>query len=106
MLKEPWSDSLIKHLKSIIGFLDTLKVPRRVDPSDNTSIGKLWLERNGIKETLKKLGAKTGRLEEELQSTRDELQYKRLLLEELSSNFEVQAESASISLASKSSGGG
>ena len=92
------------HFQDFIGFLDTLEVPRRADSNDNASIGTLWLERNGMKRTLEQLDAKTKSLEQELRSTRDDLQHKRLLLEDLSRNFEVAPESTSMSPASESSG--
>jgi len=92
------------HFRDFIGFLDTLEVPRRADPNDNASIGTVWLERNGMKGTLEQLEAKTKSLEQELRNTRDDLQHKRLLLEELSRNFEVAPESTSMSPASESSG--
>ena len=92
------------HFRDFIGFLDTLEVPRRADLNDNASIGTLWLERNGTKEILEQLEAKTKSLEQELHNTRDDLQHKRLLLEELSRNFEVAPKSTSMSPASESSG--
>ncbi len=92
------------YIRDFIGFLDTLEVLRRSDPEDNASIGTLWLERNGIKGTLEQLEAKTKSLEQELRSTRDKLQHKRFLLEELSQNFEVAAQSTSMSPAFESSG--
>ncbi len=92
------------YIRDFIGFLDTLEVPRRADLNDNASIGPIWLEGNGMKGALEQLEAKTKSLEQELYNTRDDLQYKRLLLEELSRNFEVAPESTSMSPTSESSG--
>ena len=92
------------HVRDFIGFLDTLEIPRRADVNDNASIGTIWLERNGMKGALEKLEAKTKSLEQELYNTRDDLQHKRLVLEELSRNFEVAPESTSITPISESSG--
>ncbi len=57
-----------------------------------------------MKGALEQLEAKTKSLEQELYNTRDDLQHKRLLLEELSRNFEVAPESTSMSPTSESSG--
>jgi len=57
-----------------------------------------------MKGALEQLEVKTKSLEQELYNTRDDLQYKRILLEELSRNFEVALESTSMSPSSKSSG--
>ena len=92
------------HIRDFIGFLDTLEVPRRTDLNDNASIGTIWLEENGMKGALKQLEAKTKSLEQELYNTRDDLQHKRLLLEQLSRNFEVAPESTSMSPTTESSG--
>ena len=92
------------HIRDFIGFLDTLEVPRRTDLNDNASIGTIWLEENGMKGTLKQLEAKTKSLEQELYNTRDDLQHKRLLLKQLSRNFEVGPESTSMSPTTESSG--
>jgi len=92
------------QIRDFIRFLDTLKVPRRADLNENVSIGTIWLEGNGIKRALEQLEAKTKSLEQELYNTRDDLQHKRLLLEELSRNFEVAPESTSMSPTSESSG--
>lgn len=91
------------HIRDFIGFLDTLEIPRRADLNDNASISTIWLEGNTIKGALEKLEAKTKSLEQELYNTRDDLQHKRLLLEELSRNFEVAPESTSITPISESS---
>ncbi len=56
-----------------------------------------------MKGALEQLEAKTKSLEQELYNTRDDLQHKRLLLEELSRNFEVAPESTSMSPTSESS---
>lgn len=92
------------HIRDFIGFLDTLQVPRRADLNDNVSIGTTWLEGNGMKGALEQSEAKTKSLEQELYNTRDDLQHKRLLLEELSRNLEVAPESTSMSPTSESSG--
>ena len=92
------------HVRDFIGFLDTLEIPRRADLNDNASIGTIWLEGNSIKSALENLEAKTKSLEQELYNTRDDLQHKRLLLEELSRNFEVTPESTSMTPISESSG--
>ena len=91
------------HFRDFIGFLDTLEVPRRADLNDNASIGTIWLEGNGMKGALEQLEAKTKSLEQELHNTRDDLQHKRLLLEELSRSFEVAPESMSTSPSSEGS---
>jgi len=91
------------HFRDFIGFLDTLEVPRRADLNDNASIGTVWVEGNGMKGALEQLEVKTKSLEQELYNTRDDLQHKRILLEELSRNFEVALESTSMSPSSKSS---
>ena len=92
------------HFRDFIGFLDTLEIPRRADLNDNASIGTIWLEGNDMKGKLEHSERKAKGLEQELRSTRDDLQHKRLLLEELSRNFEVAPESTSMSPTSESSG--
>lgn len=57
-----------------------------------------------MKGALEQLEVKIKSLEQELYNTRDDLQHKRILLEELSRNFEVALESTSMSPSSKSSG--
>lgn len=91
------------HIRDFIGFLNTFEVPRRADLSDNASIGTIWLEGNSIKGALEQLEAKTKSLEQKLYNTRDNLQHKRLLLEELLRNFEVAPKSTSMLPTSKSS---
>jgi len=91
------------HIRDFIGFLDTLEVPRRADLNDIASIGTIWLEGNDMKGKLEQSEHKAKNLEQELRSTRDDLQHKRLLLEELSRNFEVAPESTSMSPTSESS---
>ena len=92
------------HIWDFIGFLDTLEVPRRADLNNNASIGTIWLKGNGMKGALKQREAKTKSLEQELYNTRDDLQHKQLLLEELSCNFEVTPKSTSMSPTTESSG--
>ena len=92
------------HFQDFIRFLDTLEIPRRVDLNNNASIGTIWLEGNGMKGKLEQLEGKVKYLEQELHNTRDDLQHKRLLLEELSRNFEVAPESTSMSPASEGVG--
>ncbi len=57
-----------------------------------------------MKGALEQLETKTKSLEQKLYNTKDDLQHKRLLLEELSRNFEIAPESTSMSPTSKSSG--
>ncbi len=57
-----------------------------------------------MKGALEQLEVKIKSLEQELYNTRDDLQHKRILLEELSRNFEVALESTSMSPSSESSG--
>ena len=92
------------HIWDFIGFLDSLEVPRRADLNDNVSIGTIWLEGNCMKRKLDHLEAKTESLEQELSNTRVDLQHKRILLEELSRNFEVSPESTSMTPTSDGSG--
>ena len=40
------------NIRDFISFLDILEVPRRPDLYDNTNIGIIWLERNGINRIL------------------------------------------------------
>ncbi|KAL9122461.1 MAG: hypothetical protein Q9187_000990 [Circinaria calcarea] len=81
------------HVRNIISFLNTLDIPRRPDPDNNSGTGTLWLEREHMKARLEQLDAKTKSLEEELQSVREDIQHKKLLLEDLSQNFKVEPES-------------
>ena len=90
------------HVRDLVGFLNTLDLPRCVDPNDNAGIGTLYLEHDRMAARLKQMDAKTTSLEQELQSTRDDLQQKRLLLEDLSGNLKVEPVSASIPPASES----
>ena len=92
------------HIRDFIGFLNTLEVPRRADLNDNASIGTIWLKGNGMKRALKQLEGKTKSLEQELYNTRDDLQHKRLLLAQLSRNFEISPKSTFMSPTTKSSG--
>ncbi len=91
------------YVRDFIEFLNTLEIPRRANSNDNTSIDTVWLERNCMKETLEQLKIKTKSLEQKLQNIRDDLQHKRLLLKELSRNFEIASESTFMSPDSESS---
>ncbi|KAL9132047.1 MAG: hypothetical protein Q9217_000175 [Psora testacea] len=90
------------YIRDFITFLDTLDVSKRAEPSDNTSIGTLWLERDSMKTSLDQLNANAKSLEETLKDTRDELEHKRLLLEHLSGNLRVEPGSTSVLFDSKS----
>ncbi|KAL8832502.1 MAG: hypothetical protein Q9191_000229 [Dirinaria sp. TL-2023a] len=91
------------HVRDFIGFLNTLEIPRRADLNDNASIGTIWLEGNDMKAALENLEAKTKSLEQKLYNIRDDLQHKRLLLKELSRNFEIALESTFMTSISESS---
>ena len=93
------------YFRGFIEFLDTLDIPTGANRDNRPSIGALWLERNNMATTIEQLGTKVKRTEEELRGAREELEHKRFLLAELSRNFEVQAESASMSPASEGSEG-
>lgn len=56
-----------------------------------------------MKARLEQLDAKTKSLEEELQSAREDIQHKKLLLEDLSQNFKVEPESTPMPPVSESS---
>ena len=88
------------HVRNIISFLNTLDIPRRPDPDNNSGTGTLWLERE---HRLEQLDAKTKSLEEELQSAREDIQHKTLLLEDLSQNFNVEPKSTPMPPVSESS---
>ena len=90
------------RVRDLVGFLNTLDLPRWVDPNDNAGIGTLCLERIRMTTRLEQTTARTMSLEQELQSARDDLQQKRLLLEDLSCNLKVEPMSASIPPASES----
>ena len=92
------------NIQDVIRFLDSIEVPRRANPDENASIGTIWIEKNDMEVRLEQSNTKIKSLEEELQNTRDDLQHKRLLVEELSGSIRVEPRSAPVSPASHSSG--
>ena len=85
------------QVQNLIGLLNTLDTLRRGDPNnalpDNMGIGTLWLERESMKAKIDEMAVTQKNLEEELQNTRDDLQHKRLLLDDLSGKMKVVPES-------------
>ena len=81
------------RVRDLIGFLNGIDLPRRVDTNDDTSLGLFWVERDAMKLTIEQQNMKIKGLEEELQSARSDQQHKQLLLEELSGVLRVDPES-------------
>ncbi len=91
------------NIQDVLRFLHSIEVPRRANPDENASIGTIWIEKNDMEVRLEQADTKIKSLEEELQNTRDDLQHKRLLLEELSGGIKAEPRSAPVSPASHSS---
>jgi septal ring factor EnvC (AmiA/AmiB activator) len=78
------------RIQDLMGLLDILS--GRAGSNDDRGIGTLWHENESMKARLSQQDLKITRLEAELQNTKDELQHKRLQLDDLWGDMNAEQE--------------
>ncbi len=70
------------QIRDFIEFLDSLQLSKTKGTTE-TSVGALWLEKNGMKVDLERQAARMRYLEQALDQAREELEHKQLLVNQV-----------------------